>query len=123
MLDSRAIISRDYFKTQAPCIVSYPVADGFANIFITKDGDTFAYGYATTHMNLENLTNTHADQLISMFSGDIISVKTTQDIDFFRQEFLTDLEWMKNNLEHRHVPPKEEIEYIENLFLASIEKF
>lgn len=121
MLDSRAIISRDYFKTKAPCIVSYPVADGFANIFITKEGDTFAYGYATTHMNLENLTNTHADQLISMFSGDIISIEKKEDINFFKDEFLIDLDWMKNNLEHRHVPPKEEIDYIENLFLKSIE--
>lgn len=121
MIDKRALISKAYFEEQAPCLVSYPVADGFANIFITNNGDTFAYGYATTHINLEDLTQTHADQIISMFSGDILPLKNKEDIEFFKQEFLIDLDWMRNNLEHQHVPPLEEIEKIQTLFLQSLD--
>lgn len=80
---NRYQMAYDFLKTQAPCIIDYPEADGMAVIAVMPSGNTYGVEYSHPFISLEEMYRNEDEQILNMFAGHIQAGK---DADF--KEFL-----------------------------------
>lgn len=116
MKEERVIISKNFFAKQAPCVVSYPVANGFAKVFIAHTGEVFGCGYTHTYSTLDKLCEMNSEHLLQMFSGEINAIEYKEDLSVFTYDLIDNFEWMRGHYGKPNIPHPSEIQKIEERY-------